>query len=89
MTQTSKLAMDLEKINNILVTMFEINIEYELNGKMLLKPSIFGEKFEYIEMEGVTNKFNIIKYIQSPPVLQDQVYFNPAIGFYKSLVTKS
>jgi hypothetical protein len=88
MTQTSKLAMDLQKINQILVTMFEINIEYELNGKLLLKPSIFGEKFEYIEMEGVTNKFNIIKYIQSPPVLQDQVYFNPAIGFYKSLVTK-
>jgi hypothetical protein len=83
-TQKSKLVLDLEKINMILVTMFEINIEYELKGKLLLKPSIFGEKLEYIEMEGISHKFNILQYIQNPPVLKDQVYFNPALGFYKS-----
>lgn len=84
---------DLELINAVLITVFELNLEFELRDMQLLKPSMYpggilenqrdAPQYQYKYMPGVYNYFNILEYITRMPSFNDQCYFNPSIGFYK------
>jgi hypothetical protein len=76
---------DTVLVNTLLLALFEINLEFELQDKVLLRPSIFGARFECMHKPGVLNVFNILELAQNLPTIKDQYHYNPSIGFYKSL----
>ena len=76
---------DTVLVNTLLLALFEINLEFELQDKVLLRPSIFGARFECMHKTGVLNVFNILELAQNLPTIKDQYHYNPSIGFYKSL----
>lgn len=69
-------------IDNILITLFELNIEYELMDKNLLPPSPSEPIFKSVPLSGATNKFDILTSLQNTSL--NGYFFNPAIGFYQT-----
>lgn len=77
-----------KQIDNILVTLFELNLEYELFQKLLLPPSLFCPQIQYIDQLGWDNEFDIMKKLYNLPKFQDETFFHPSIGFFKSDIQK-
>jgi hypothetical protein len=84
------LKQNAEEYNDfmMLITIYEINIEFELIGKILLPPNSCTTKFRMM-MDTVypeyKNTFDLIGTFHSNPKMSDQqkVFWNPHIGYYQ------
>jgi hypothetical protein len=77
-----ELIKEKKQIDNILITLFELNIEYELKDKTLLPPSPSEPIFKSVPLAGATNKFDILSFLENTTL--NGYFFNPAIGFYQT-----
>lgn len=77
-----------KQIDNILVTLFELNLEYELDDKLILPPSLFSPQIQYMDVRGWDNQLNIMQKLSNLPRFQDETFFHPSIGFFKSDIEK-
>lgn len=73
-----------KQVDTILLTLFECNLEFELYGKILLPPIICYPQIQYIESRGNLYSFDIISQLSNLPKFEDETFFHPSIGFYKS-----
>lgn len=82
-----EMLMQCEKkaiVDDILLTIFELNLEFELKNKNLLPPSPLDPVFKCIPRENTDNKFDLLKTLESLNGSPSETFFNPCIGFYKT-----
>jgi hypothetical protein len=76
-TLSHKVPIDL-----VLITLFEINLEFELSGFILLPPSLLEPRFQCIPKHGVHNTFQLLEKIKDEITFDSGLSYNPRIGFY-------
>jgi hypothetical protein len=70
-------------IDNILITLFELNLEYELHNSILLPPTHIEPRYQSIPIQNVKNVFNIQQDLENEIHFNEHSFYNPNIGFYK------
>jgi hypothetical protein len=73
-----------KQVDTILLALFECNLEFELYEKLLLPPVMHVPLIQYIESPGFNHEFNILAKLSNLPKFNDETFFHPSIGFYKS-----
>jgi hypothetical protein len=72
----------------MITTFFDLTVEYRLRGKILMPPTLYGDKYYMIEHptdpEHITHTFDLLKHLRNPPTAADRLFFNPAVGFYQT-----
>ena len=70
-------------IENVLLTLFDLNLEYEFSNVLLLPPSLLEPRFQCISKPCVSHTFNLEECLEKEISYKDGYFFNPNIGFYK------
>jgi hypothetical protein len=70
-------------IDNVIMTLFDLNLEYEFKDVLLLPPSLMEPRYQCIEKPCVSHKFNLEDCLEKLISYKDGYFFNPNIGFYK------
>lgn len=70
-------------IDNVLLTLFDLNLEYEFRDILLLPPSLLEPRFQCINKPCVSHRFNLEECLERNISFNDGFFFNPNIGFYQ------
>jgi len=72
----------------MMMTLYDLVLEYHFRGKVLLPPTLYGDRYYMIDHPTdpncVTHTFDLLKSLLHPPTFKDRLFLNPLIGFYQT-----